>query len=111
MVETNYSVWYNWFVGYVYFWWWCSYVVDLSCSYDLFTILFEVYYFIVLFIGGWLGYEMAGFAFGDNLFSMRLYVASSFAGSKWIIPFFSTYGVSFVPLGISYRATKVFDSG
>jgi hypothetical protein len=28
----------------------------------------------VLFLGGWLGYEMASFAFGDNLFSMRLYI-------------------------------------
>jgi NADH-ubiquinone oxidoreductase chain 5 len=40
----------------------------------------------VLFLGGWLGYEMASFAFSDNLFSMRLYVASSFAGSMWFIP-------------------------
>jgi NADH-ubiquinone oxidoreductase chain 5 len=54
---------------------------------------------------------MAGFAFSDNLFSMRLYVASSFAGSIWFMPFFSTYGVSFMPLGVGYRATRVFDSG
>ena len=25
--------------------------------------------------------------------------------------FFSTYGVSFGPLGVGYKATKVFDSG
>jgi hypothetical protein len=30
----------------------------------------------VLFVGGWPGYEMAGFAFSDNLFTLRLYVAS-----------------------------------
>jgi NADH-ubiquinone oxidoreductase chain 5 len=66
---------------------------------------------LVLFIGGWLSYEMAGFAFGDNLFPMSLYVASSFAGSMWFVPFFSTYGVSFIPLGVGYRATEVFDSG
>jgi hypothetical protein len=65
----------------------------------------------VLFLGGWLGYEMASFAFGDNLFSVRLYVASSFAGSMWFTPFFFTYGVSFMPLGVGYRATRVFDSG
>jgi hypothetical protein len=52
----------------------------------------------VLFIGGCLGYEMVGFAFSDNLFSMRLYVASSFAGSMWFMPIFSTYGFSFIPL-------------
>jgi hypothetical protein len=41
---------------------------------------------------------MAGFSFGDNLFSISLYVASSFSGYMWFIPSFSTYGVSFVPL-------------
>nr|YP_009351034.1 NADH dehydrogenase subunit 5 [Planicapritermes planiceps]AQP28422.1 NADH dehydrogenase subunit 5 [Planicapritermes planiceps] len=66
--------------------------------------------FVVL-VGGWFGYEMAFFAFGDNLFSMRSYGASSFAGSMWFMPFFSTYGVSFGPLGLGYEATKVFDSG
>jgi hypothetical protein len=43
---------------------------------------------------------MAGFAFGDNLFSISLYVASSFAGFVWFMTFFSTYGVSFMPLGV-----------
>jgi NADH-ubiquinone oxidoreductase chain 5 len=65
----------------------------------------------VVFLGGWLGYEAAGFAFGDRLFSMGLYGISSFSGSMWFMPFFSTYGVSFGPLGIGYRATRVFDSG
>jgi NADH-ubiquinone oxidoreductase chain 5 len=35
----------------------------------------------VVFLGGWLGYEVAGFAFSDKLFSMHLYGASSFVGS------------------------------
>jgi NADH-ubiquinone oxidoreductase chain 5 len=65
----------------------------------------------VVFLGGWLGYEIAGASFGDKLFSMHLYGVSSFSGSIWFMPFFSTYGVSFGPLGLGYRATKVFDSG
>jgi len=65
----------------------------------------------VVFLGGWLGYEIACFVFGDKLFSLYLYGASSFAGSIWFIPFFSTYGASFGPLGVGYRATRVFDSG
>jgi hypothetical protein len=28
-----------------------------------------------------------------------------------IMPFFPTYGVSFLPLGVGYRVTGVFDSG
>jgi len=54
---------------------------------------------------------MAGFAFGDKLFSVHLYGTSSFAGSMWFIPFFSTYGLSFSPLEVGYRTTRVFDSG
>ena len=33
----------------------------------------------VVFVGGWFCYEIAGFVFSDNLFSVRLYSASSFA--------------------------------
>nr|AQP30373.1 NADH dehydrogenase subunit 5 [Microcerotermes sp. I TB-2017] len=65
----------------------------------------------VVFIGGWLGYVIAGFVLGDSLFSVRLYGPSSFSGSMWFMPFFSTYGVSFGPLGLGYDATSVFDSG
>nr|AQP28937.1 NADH dehydrogenase subunit 5 [Procapritermes sp. G TB-2017] len=65
----------------------------------------------VIFLGGWLGYEMSMFTFSDNLFSTRLYDFSSFAGSMWFMPFFSTYGVSFSPLEVGYKATSVFDSG
>nr|AIY61913.1 NADH dehydrogenase subunit 5 [Aderitotermes sp. TB-2014] len=65
----------------------------------------------VLFVGGWIGYGMAGFSFSDNLFSMSLYPVSLFSGSMWFMPFFSTYGVSLFPLGVGYSATKVFDSG
>nr|APU93542.1 NADH dehydrogenase subunit 5 [Sphaerotermes sp. A TB-2017] len=65
----------------------------------------------VVFIGGWLGYEMAGFVFGDLLISVHLYGVSLFSGSMWFMPFFSTYGVSFGPLGVGYSATSVFDSG
>jgi len=56
-------------------------------------------------------YEMAGFVFGDNLFSMRSYGASSFAGSMWFMPLFSIYVVSFGPLEVDYKVTRVFDSG
>nr|AQP26363.1 NADH dehydrogenase subunit 5 [Hospitalitermes sp. D TB-2017] len=65
----------------------------------------------VVFLGGWLGYEIAGFVFGDSLFSMYLYNMSSFSGSMWFMPFFSTYGVSFSPLEVGYSATSVFDFG
>jgi hypothetical protein len=39
---------------------------------------------------------MAGFAFGDKLFSLLLYVASSFAGSISFMPFFLLMGFHLV---------------
>jgi NADH-ubiquinone oxidoreductase chain 5 len=42
---------------------------------------------------------------------VNIYGASSFVGSIWFMPFFSTYGVSLRPLAVGYRATRVFDSG
>nr|AMX22571.1 NADH dehydrogenase subunit 5 [Coptotermes acinaciformis acinaciformis] len=66
--------------------------------------------FVVL-LGGWLGYEISSFSFSDYLFSIYYYGVSSFSGSMWFMPFFSTYGVSFGPLGFGYDSMSVFDSG
>nr|WHM51882.1 NADH dehydrogenase subunit 5 [Cavitermes tuberosus] len=65
----------------------------------------------VVFVGGWIGYEVAVFSFSDDLVSVNMYGTSSFAGSMWFMPFFSTYGVSFLPLAVGHKATSVFDSG
>jgi hypothetical protein len=35
----------------------------------------------VVFVGGWLGYAVAGASFSDGLFSLDIYGSSSFAGS------------------------------
>nr|YP_009250630.1 NADH dehydrogenase subunit 5 [Heterotermes nr. tenuis COL.4PUERTO]AMX22959.1 NADH dehydrogenase subunit 5 [Heterotermes nr. tenuis COL.4PUERTO] len=67
--------------------------------------------FFVVLLGGWLGYEISGFSFSDYLFSVYYYGVSSFSGSMWFMPFFSTYGVSFGPLGFGYSSMSVFDSG
>jgi NADH-ubiquinone oxidoreductase chain 5 len=58
-----------------------------------------------------LGYSLAGFSFGDVLFSMRGSRFTAFLGSMWFMPFFSTYGVSSFPLGFGYLSMRVFDFG
>nr|YP_009350657.1 NADH dehydrogenase subunit 5 [Odontotermes minutus]AQP27570.1 NADH dehydrogenase subunit 5 [Odontotermes minutus] len=65
----------------------------------------------VVIVGGWLGYGLAGLAFGDGLFSMNWYSSSFFSGSMWFMPFLSTYGVSFWPLEVGYSSVSVFDFG
>nr|YP_009104741.1 NADH dehydrogenase subunit 5 [Macrotermes natalensis]AIT76165.1 NADH dehydrogenase subunit 5 [Macrotermes natalensis] len=66
---------------------------------------------LVIILGGWVGYVLAGFVFGDDLFSVFFYSTTSFSGSMWYMPFLSTYSVSFWPLELGYSATSVFDSG
>nr|YP_009350397.1 NADH dehydrogenase subunit 5 [Crepititermes verruculosus]AQP26982.1 NADH dehydrogenase subunit 5 [Crepititermes verruculosus] len=114
MVETNYNMMYGMvgllvmsiFGGGSLMWLICPTPSVICLPYYLsFLTLF------VVFVGGWLGYEIAGFVFGDSLISMYLYGASSFSGSMWFMPFFSTYGVSYSPLEVGYKATSVFDSG
>nr|AQP30312.1 NADH dehydrogenase subunit 5 [Astalotermes cf. obstructus RDCT140] len=114
MVETNYNMMFGMigllvmsiFGGGVLMWLICPTPSMICLPYYLkFLTLF------VLFIGAWIGYTMAGFSFGDVLFSMNMYGASSFSGSMWFMPFFSTYGVSYFPLKMGYEATSIFDSG
>nr|AQP29952.1 NADH dehydrogenase subunit 5 [Ateuchotermes sp. C TB-2017]AQP29978.1 NADH dehydrogenase subunit 5 [Ateuchotermes sp. C TB-2017] len=114
VVETNYNMMFGMvgllilsvFGGGVLMWLICPTPSMICLPYYLsFLTLF------VLFLGGWIGYGMASFSFSDNLFSMNLYTVSSFSGSMWFMPFFSTYGVSFTPLVVGYSATSVFDSG
>nr|AIY61952.1 NADH dehydrogenase subunit 5 [Caetetermes taquarussu] len=114
MIETNYNMMYGMigllimsvFGGGFLMWLICPTPSMICLPYYLkFLTLF------VVFLGGWLGYEMAGFIFGDGLFSICLYGVSSFSGSMWFMPFFSTYGASFGPLMTGYSSTKVFDSG
>jgi NADH-ubiquinone oxidoreductase chain 5 len=78
----------------------------------LFALLLQVsYFFLVVMLGGGLGYEISGFSFSDYVFSVYYYGLSPFSGFMWFMPFFSTYGVYFGPLGFCYRSMRVFDSG
>ena len=69
-------------------------MVDLSYCFYYLPYYLRFLTLLVVFIGGWIGYEVAGFVFGDTLFSMCLY-SSSYAGSMRYMPFLSTYSVSF----------------
>ena len=53
-------------------------MVDLSFSFcDCLPYYLRFLTLFVVFLGDWLGYEIAGFVFGDKLFSMYLYGARS----------------------------------
>jgi NADH-ubiquinone oxidoreductase chain 5 len=48
---------------------------------------------------------------GGLLISLFFYNSSSFSGSMWFIPYFSTYGVSISPLLLGYKSLRISDLG
>nr|URX53339.1 NADH dehydrogenase subunit 5 [Kalotermes approximatus] len=66
---------------------------------------------LVSLLGGWIGYELSKVSLGVALFSLSFYTTSSFSGSMWFMPYFSTYGVSLSPLLLGYNSLSVSDLG
>jgi len=67
MVETIFNMMFG-IIGYIYFWWWFSCMVNLSYSFfDLFTLLFKVPYFICG-VNGWLTWLFDGWVNVDEVF-------------------------------------------
>nr|URX52657.1 NADH dehydrogenase subunit 5 [Kalotermes hilli] len=65
----------------------------------------------VSLIGGWVGYELSKVGLGAMLFSLSFSGISSFSGSMWFMPYFSTYGVSSFPLLLGYNSLSASDFG
>jgi NADH-ubiquinone oxidoreductase chain 5 len=65
----------------------------------------------VCLLGGWVGYELSIINLGGSLVSLLFYNTSSFSGSMWFIPYFSTYGVSLSPLLLGYDSLRISDLG
>nr|URX53235.1 NADH dehydrogenase subunit 5 [Neotermes nr. kartaboensis] len=65
----------------------------------------------VCLVGGWFGYELSSFGFSSILFSLVAYNFTSFSGSMWFMPYFSTYGVSSSPLLLGLNSLKISDLG
>nr|YP_009485728.1 NADH dehydrogenase subunit 5 [Scipinia horrida]AVZ00863.1 NADH dehydrogenase subunit 5 [Scipinia horrida] len=77
----------------------------------LFPFYLKVLPLIFVFLGGWLGYELAMIDFSNSLFYLRFYSFTYFSGFMWFMPMFSTYMVysKFFLLSSSYDS--VMDSG
>nr|URX52949.1 NADH dehydrogenase subunit 5 [Glyptotermes sp. 6 AB-2022a]URX52975.1 NADH dehydrogenase subunit 5 [Glyptotermes sp. 6 AB-2022a]URX54520.1 NADH dehydrogenase subunit 5 [Glyptotermes sp. 6 AB-2022a] len=65
----------------------------------------------VCLLGGWVGYELSMMNLGGSLVSLLFYNTSSFSGSMWFMPYFSTYGVSLSPLLLGYDSLSISDLG
>nr|URX54364.1 NADH dehydrogenase subunit 5 [Calcaritermes nigriceps] len=65
----------------------------------------------VSLLGGWAGYSLPKISLGDLLYPLLFYNSSSFIGSMWFMPYFSTYGVSSSPMLLGFNSLSVSDLG
>nr|URX53441.1 NADH dehydrogenase subunit 5 [Calcaritermes emarginicollis] len=65
----------------------------------------------VSLLGGGMGYSLSKVSLGDSLYPLIFYSSSSFLGSMWFMPYFSTYGASPLPLLLGFKSLKVSDLG
>jgi NADH-ubiquinone oxidoreductase chain 5 len=65
----------------------------------------------VSLVGGWVGFELSRVRLSSSLSSLIFYNSSSFFGSIWFIPYFSTFGVSSSPLLLGFYSLRTSDLG
>nr|YP_007374658.1 NADH dehydrogenase subunit 5 [Sirthenea flavipes]ADU58104.1 NADH dehydrogenase subunit 5 [Sirthenea flavipes] len=66
--------------------------------------------FFILF-GGWLGYELSYGGYFDSNKSINYYLLSTFLGSMWFMPSFSTYMLVSPTLYLSKYSSELMDMG
>nr|AYW52620.1 NADH dehydrogenase subunit 5 [Elateridae sp. JWH-2018] len=73
--------------------------------------LMKLMVLLVIFIGGWLGYELSQFSLNYSLNSLGFKYSSFFFASMWNLPVLSTFGVNWYPLSMGGYYYKSIDSG
>nr|YP_010316736.1 NADH dehydrogenase subunit 5 [Liorhyssus hyalinus]UMY76358.1 NADH dehydrogenase subunit 5 [Liorhyssus hyalinus] len=66
-------------------------------------------FFVIL--GGWMGYEMSYMYLSDNLFGLNFNLLTTFFGSMWFMPNFSTYMVYSKGLSLADNCSDFMDMG
>nr|YP_010580963.1 NADH dehydrogenase subunit 5 [Monochamus saltuarius]UZT27186.1 NADH dehydrogenase subunit 5 [Monochamus saltuarius] len=65
----------------------------------------------MVFLGMFIGYELAKFKINYNLKSLQFLTLSSFLAMMWNMPVISTFGINFYPVFLGNLYSKVFDQG
>nr|ASL24543.1 NADH dehydrogenase subunit 5 [Semanotus bifasciatus] len=73
--------------------------------------LFKVMALIMIFLGVFIGYEMAKLKISYSLFSLNYLTFSSFLAMMWNMPILSTLGVNYYPVKLGDVYIKIFDQG
>nr|UFR82923.1 NADH dehydrogenase subunit 5 [Chalcosoma caucasus caucasus] len=75
------------------------------------SLLMKMMTLLVIFIGGWMGFELSKFALSYSLKSMRVFKTSFFFASMWNMPYISTFGVNYYPLYMGRLIYNTIDQG
>nr|YP_009654804.1 NADH dehydrogenase subunit 5 [Leptoglossus membranaceus]QCI09358.1 NADH dehydrogenase subunit 5 [Leptoglossus membranaceus] len=62
-------------------------------------------------IGGWMGYELAFMYLFEDLFGLRMNLMTTFLGTMWFMPNFSTYAIYSKSFFISNKYSDFMDMG
>nr|QCU46386.1 NADH dehydrogenase subunit 5 [Himaloaesalus gaoligongshanus] len=66
---------------------------------------------MVIFIGGWVGYELSLFSINYSIKTMIILSSSLFFSSMWNMPYISTFGVNYYPVWGGDKIYKNLDQG
>nr|QBZ37543.1 NADH dehydrogenase subunit 5 [Aesalus sp. JL-2019] len=80
------------------------YFICLSMTMKLMT-------FLVVSLGGWLGYEIALFSLNYSIKSISVLSSSLFFSSMWNMPYISTFGLNYYPVYLGDLIYKNLDQG
>nr|YP_009913599.1 NADH dehydrogenase subunit 5 [Monochamus alternatus alternatus]QLM01485.1 NADH dehydrogenase subunit 5 [Monochamus alternatus alternatus] len=65
----------------------------------------------MVFLGMFIGYELAKFKINYHLKSLQFLTLSSFLAMMWNMPMISTLGINYYPVYLGNLYTKIFDQG
>nr|UPL65566.1 NADH dehydrogenase subunit 5 [Dicranocephalus sp.] len=66
---------------------------------------------LFVFVGGWLGYELSFISFTSSIFGLNHNLLTSFLGSMWFMPNFSTYMIYSKSFALSDGYSDLMDMG
>lgn len=73
--------------------------------------LIKIIALVVIFLGGWFGFEISKFALNYSLKSLYNLNSRLFFSSIWNMPYISTFGVNYYPINLGNKIYKIVDQG
>nr|YP_010692555.1 NADH dehydrogenase subunit 5 [Argopistes sexvittatus]WBV77037.1 NADH dehydrogenase subunit 5 [Argopistes sexvittatus] len=86
-----------------------SWMVFSSPMFICLPFFMKIITLVMVFFGGWIGYEVSMFKISYNLMSNNF--QTKFLSNMWNMPILSTFGMTYFPLYLGMIYSKIFDLG